>query len=564
MTDKQKNLRISEAAEELNVSSSSVRRWLANGRLQGWKEGRVVRVDEEERRAEAELWREFGEALPGILGGIFGAVSAALRELPNVELASRPRMADFAEWATAAEPALGMEPGDFMEAYAGSRREVNRLALEADPVAGAVVKLMEGCYEWVGPATKLLNELDKRVDEGVRRYKTWPKQPQHLSRHLKRVAPVLRAEGIEVEDLPRKGSERPKRIFKNNLVNDRHGRHERHEPSEVHTKAVAEGDGDDDGVTVPEEKGVNERHGENPIESPDSADSDDDDTHDDEMQTTSKASFITTEAGLQALIPEMREVDVVAIDLETTRPKPETTSEDPDTSDLNSDTTGVDPKSHKIRVLSLATERGTWIVDFFAVDPRGLLDILKDKTLVIHNAMFDLLFLRQIDYQHRGRVIDTMTLSRMVYAGERDRESKRLKHTLEACCERELEVKLDKTHQQHDWSGELTEDMLAYAAEDARVLLPLREALEEKLLAADQERAVEIEERALLAGIEMAHNGVAVDKRRWLGIVEEAGKGLDGLRTTLDDLVGDPPEEVREERQEQERRRQTQGQVELG
>ncbi len=45
MTDKQKNLRISEAAEELNVSSSSVRRWLTNGRLQGWKEGRVVRVD---------------------------------------------------------------------------------------------------------------------------------------------------------------------------------------------------------------------------------------------------------------------------------------------------------------------------------------------------------------------------------------------------------------------------------------------------------------------------------------------------------------------------------------
>ena len=47
MTEKPRNLRISEAAEELNVSDSSVRRWLADGRLKGWKEGRVVRVKKE-------------------------------------------------------------------------------------------------------------------------------------------------------------------------------------------------------------------------------------------------------------------------------------------------------------------------------------------------------------------------------------------------------------------------------------------------------------------------------------------------------------------------------------
>jgi DNA polymerase I len=43
----------------------------------------------------------------------------------------------------------------------------------------------------------------------------------------------------------------------------------------------------------------------------------------------------------------------------------------------------------------------------------------------------------------------------------------------------------------------------------------------------------------------MAFAGVAVDKERWLGIVEEAGKGLGELRTRLDDLVGEPPEEVK-------------------
>jgi putative DNA primase/helicase len=70
-------------------------------------------IPEEERGPEAELWGEFEEALPEILGGIFTAVSGALRELPSVELASLPRMADFAKWATAAESALGMEAGEF-------------------------------------------------------------------------------------------------------------------------------------------------------------------------------------------------------------------------------------------------------------------------------------------------------------------------------------------------------------------------------------------------------------------------------------------------------------------
>jgi hypothetical protein len=179
-------------------------------------------IPEEERRPEAELWGEFEEALPEILGGIFTAVSVALRELPEVELTSLPRMADFAKWATAAESALGMVPGEFMEAYTGSRREISEMALEADPVAVAVVKLMENRHEWIGTAMELLKELGKRVDEDVRRFKTWPKQPQHLSRHLKRLAPVLRAEGIEVEDLPRTGGERQKRLFKNWLVNDCH------------------------------------------------------------------------------------------------------------------------------------------------------------------------------------------------------------------------------------------------------------------------------------------------------------------------------------------------------
>jgi DNA polymerase I-like protein with 3'-5' exonuclease and polymerase domains len=480
-------------------------------------------IPEEKRRPESELWDEFEETLPEILGGLFDAVSTALRELPNVDLASLPRMADFAKWATAAESALGMQPGKFMEAYADSRREINERALEADPVAVAVVKLMANKEEWVGTTAKLLKDLKYLVEEDVRRYKTWPKQPQHLSRHLKRLAPVLRGEGIEVVDLPRESGERKKRLYKEKPVNDRHERHERHDCEKPDRKATSTDDADDDNVTLNADEGSDDRHDTNPIEKHDSTDHDDDDAHDDEMQPSSKAPLITTDDDLRAIIPDIQEAKAIALD---------------------SETTGLDPRRDQIRLLQIATEGGTWIVDNFSVDIEPLLEILKDKTLIVHNAMHDLLFLRQLGYVHWGRVVDTMILSRMVHAGERDEDGRRLEHSLEACCKRELNVMLDKSHQTDDWSGELSEEMLAYAAEDARVLLPLYEALEETLLAAGQERVMEIEDRALLAGIEMAYAGVAVDKKRWLEVVEKAGARLGELRGRLDGLVGDPPEEI--------------------
>ncbi|MCA1837616.1 MAG: hypothetical protein LC674_02210, partial [Actinobacteria bacterium] len=61
-----------------------------------------------------------------------------------------------------------------MKAYAGNRKEANDLALESDPVADAVLKLMKGEDEWVGNATELWKALGEEVDEEVKKTKAWP------------------------------------------------------------------------------------------------------------------------------------------------------------------------------------------------------------------------------------------------------------------------------------------------------------------------------------------------------------------------------------------------------
>lgn len=106
------------------------------------------------------------------------------------------------------------------------------------------------------------------------------------------------------------------------------------------------------------------------------------------------AHLVETEAGLRGLLPRLREVNRVALDLETT---------------------GLDPRKDRVRLLSLATEKGTWIIDCFEVDPRALFSVLAEKELVIHNALFDLGMLSEMGFElgEGGRIFDTMVSSQL-------------------------------------------------------------------------------------------------------------------------------------------------------
>ncbi len=88
-------------------------------------------IADEQRRDENELWKQFEEVRPRVLGALLDVVSVALKNLPNARMESKPRMADFALWITAAEPALGWKPGAFLTAYTENRGQANEIALES-------------------------------------------------------------------------------------------------------------------------------------------------------------------------------------------------------------------------------------------------------------------------------------------------------------------------------------------------------------------------------------------------------------------------------------------------
>ncbi len=121
--------------------------------------------------------------------------------------------------------------------------------------------------------------------------------------------------------------------------------------------------------------------------------------------TVSSGSYelVTHPDRLAEVAAFLKGITEVAIDLETTR---------------------LDPRKDSIRLLSIATKAGTYMVDYQSVDPAGVFPILAGITVVAHNALFDLSFLSSLGFV-TGNVADTMILSQLLHAGSKVEPLKR-------------------------------------------------------------------------------------------------------------------------------------------
>lgn len=156
-------------------------------------------IPERERRPESEFWDRFERERPYIFAALLDVMAGALRELSAVKLATMPRMADFAVWATACERALGWPAGSFLAAYGSNRSAANEVALESSPIVTPLKQILAHTTEWSGNAAELLDTLRGHVSDQTAHGKYWPKRANLLAGALRRLAPNLREIGISVE-----------------------------------------------------------------------------------------------------------------------------------------------------------------------------------------------------------------------------------------------------------------------------------------------------------------------------------------------------------------------------
>jgi hypothetical protein len=105
-------------------------------------------------------------------------------------------MADLAIWVEAAAPALGLERGQFLRALDVNRARVNRLQLQSSSFCTAVVQMMLREGAWSGDAATLMKVIPKPPKLN---FEEWPTTEKMVTTLLRRYAPCVRAEGLDID-----------------------------------------------------------------------------------------------------------------------------------------------------------------------------------------------------------------------------------------------------------------------------------------------------------------------------------------------------------------------------
>jgi hypothetical protein len=129
-------------------------------------------------RPEAAVWSDLEDLRAPVLAGLADAVSSAIRHVRDINIGPIARFWDPAAWATAAFPALNLDPAAIVDAVS----DPESIWLGVDPLRDTLYALLRPNPLWSGDAAALLTEL--RAIAGLA---TLPSTPQGLSQALARV-----------------------------------------------------------------------------------------------------------------------------------------------------------------------------------------------------------------------------------------------------------------------------------------------------------------------------------------------------------------------------------------
>jgi DNA polymerase-1 len=201
--------------------------------------------------------------------------------------------------------------------------------------------------------------------------------------------------------------------------------------------------------------------------------------------------FVDSDADLETAIAPLFNAPILAIDTETT---------------------GIDPHCHRLRLIQLAVpNQPVLVVDLFKLQQLSRLkSLLQSSVLKIgHHLKFDWQFLTQAGLQPQPPFFDTQLAFKVWTAGIP------LRSSLQAVVKKLLSITLNKTLQQSDFSQDrLTSKQIQYAATDAGILLPVYDALVQRLIVAELSEIAQLESQCLPAFAQMELYGFGIDQER--------------------------------------------------
>ncbi len=214
---------------------------------------------------------------------------------------------------------------------------------------------------------------------------------------------------------------------------------------------------------------------------------------------------------------------------------------------FDTETTGLSPVSDQIVGMSLSIEAGeAWYIPFnegvSAEYANILRPLFEDESIakVGQNIKFDMMVLRGIGIEVKGRLWDTMILDYLLDADTRhNMTSMALRHLNYQPIE--IESLIGKGAKQMSMSMVAVADIAEYAAEDADVTMRLKEALYPKVVEMGlEELYLTIEEPMIRVLADIEWEGVKVDTDALALYAKELNTKLIDLQAQIRNMADDP------------------------
>ena len=211
---------------------------------------------------------------------------------------------------------------------------------------------------------------------------------------------------------------------------------------------------------------------------------------------------------------------------------------------FDTETTELDPYRGDLRLVQFSTGKATYVIDLKNFGSNGSLrensdlaplrDLFADreKIKIAHNAKFDAKWVRHHLGAEINGIFDTFLASQLIAAGDSER-----RHSLADVAQFFTGTELDKSEQVSDWSGELSQSQIEYAARDAAIMVPLREQVFERLKNDDLIRAARLEFDCVVPIAEMELSGFYLDELRWREQLDRVKVAQEKAADELQDML---------------------------
>jgi hypothetical protein len=219
------------------------------------------------------------------------------------------------------------------------------------------------------------------------------------------------------------------------------------------------------------------------------------------------------------------EPTVVGLDTETTA-KPEYKS---------NSKAGLSPIHGRVRLVQFYFDnpitKKPYIIDTFKI--RNAEDLIRlvlsnEKTIkILQNAKFDIKMLKaSFNAEIKGNIFDTMIAGQLINFNQ--------KANLDILSQIYLNIPVDKKLQLSDFSGELSINQFNYAAKDVKVLLPLREALIQRIKQEKLIRIASLEFNATRSLADMELNGFPINYYQYQQLIRSLEEDVKDLHEKRD------------------------------